>query len=252
MQESLALTWKTLEARLRNFRFGSASALAALLALAALAIGLRSPWVTLGLPVPILLGAVFLERDRRLLFAWEDRVLALWGASDLSMGVLARTLADFPHPLKQSLRAMAEGLPENGDYRIPDPAGLAAQRCLFWTRSLLEEMRLLRAAVWGLALACLPFSLWWFSVNVRYGWLFGLAPLAAVPLGHAIGFRRARQAWRLRRAGLPSSPLALPADRAERLESLDWTRVPARWRRILRADLGIGAANPGPANRIID
>jgi len=233
---------------MRNLRFGAASALAALLALAGLAAALRSPWVTLGLPVPVLLGVAFVERDRRLLFAWEDRVLALWGNSDLSLGVLARTLADFPHPLKQSLRAMAAGLPENGDYRVPDPQGLAAHRCVFWTRSLLEESRLRRSAVLWLALACLPFSLWWFTAHVRYGLLIGLAPLAAVPLGQTVGLRMAWRAWQGRRAALPSAqpgPSA-PSAYAERLENLDWTGVPARWRRALRADLGLGnTAGPG-------
>jgi len=263
MQEALALTWKTLDARLRNLRFGAAAALADLLVLAGLAIGLRSPWVTLGLPMPILLGVVFVERDRRLLFAWEDRVLALWGNSDLSMGVLARTLTDFPHPLKQSLRAMAAGLPENGDYRVPDAPGLAAYRCVFWTRSLLEEIRLRRSAVLALALACLPFSVWWFSAHLRYGLLIGLAPLAIVPIGQAVGLRRAWRAWQGRRGGplsaesapsTQSAPLAQSGPSslssvpgcAERLEKLDWTRIPARWRRTLRAELGLrDPAGPG-------
>lgn len=246
MRESIALTWATLNARLRNLRAGAIVASSFLVLAIIAALWLRSGWVWSALPMLAALGAGFFWRDQRLVYRWEDSVLAAWGGTDLCMGILVKTMAEYPGALKKTLKAMVAHLPENKDYLIPHPDSIKAERCLFWIRTCLDEMRLLRAATLNLALASLPLILW---LCLRRGpeWLpLAALPLAAIPIARwailAAGLRR----WSLRtRAIAPWKPVSA-AEFTVRMEALDWSRLPARLKSRLTASAQAGfAAAPG-------
>ncbi|HKP96260.1 MAG TPA: hypothetical protein VJ385_10920 [Fibrobacteria bacterium] len=237
MQEAIALTWKTMSDRLRNLRFGALASLGTAIALILCAFFLRS-WVVLaGLPVLILSGVFFAHREQKILFTWEDRVLALWGGSDLCMGIFVQTMANHPHALKRSLKSLVASLPENADYLVPPADRIKAYRWLFWTRSLLQQIRFARAAAFHFILACLPVSLWYVS-GAGWPWiLLGLSPICALPLAESFLAWAGMRRWKRLATGLGAwDPGALP-DFAARLEGLDWTRIPARTRAAVRAGI---------------
>jgi len=220
VQEAIALTWSTLTARLKNLRAGAACAGACLLFLILAAAIWRSGWVLAGLPALMILGFAFFRRDADLLFRWEDRILAAWGASDLCMGILAQTFREHPGPLKATLKGMIANLPPNPDYLTPPPDVLKAERALFWARSTAQRIRLERAAALNLALSSVPWLAW---MCVRQD--ARLLPLAAIPLALVLPARAVL-------ASLGRSRLRA------RLKSLEpWDRskagdLEARWRAL--------------------
>jgi hypothetical protein len=108
----------------------------------------------------MIIGFAFFRRDAALVFRWEDRVLSLWGASDLCMGILVQTLRNHPGPLKATLKGMISHLPPNPDYLTPPMEAIQAERCVFRFRSALQRLRLARAAVLNVSLACIPWLAW--------------------------------------------------------------------------------------------
>jgi hypothetical protein len=227
MQESIALTWTTLTARLKNLRAGAACAGLAVLALLICGVWSRSGWTLAGLPALMLLGYAFFRRDSRLIYRWEDSVLARWGASDLCMGILVQTFRDHPGPLKATLKGMIAHLPPNPDYLTPPSDAIKAERALFFARSGIQQARLARAAALNTALATLPLSAW---LGLRHE--YRLAALALLPLALALPLRslllaRASARLRARRAALsPWNPASVP-DLIPRLKALDWEGLPA-------------------------
>ncbi|MDB5105343.1 MAG: hypothetical protein JWP91_3032 [Fibrobacteres bacterium] len=237
MEEAIALTWKTMTDRLRNLRFGALASLASLVLMLILAIAFRRGWVLGGLPALILLGTWFVHREQKLLFGWEDRVLALWGASNLCMGILSQTLSNHPHSLKKSLKSMAANLPENPDFITPPEGHILAHRRLFWTRSLLQDIRFLRAAAFNLTLAVLPVSIWSVWSEGWPGLLLGLTPVCALPIMDSLMTQLKIRAWKKRLAGeKPGSDASLP-DYQARLAALDWSRIPPRQQAAIRSAL---------------
>src|SRR5690606_36175604 len=113
MEEAIALTWKTMADRLRNLRIGAFTMLAFLAAAIVAAFVLGIAPASALLPALAGAGVFFMHRDRAVLFAWEDRVLSLWGASDLCLGIFRQTFMDHPHALKRSLKSLPASLPEN-------------------------------------------------------------------------------------------------------------------------------------------
>ena len=227
MQEAIDLTWATMTARLKNLRFGALASLATLMMLILFAVILRSWWVLAGLPVLMLLGIFFVHREQGILFAWEDRVLALWGASDLCMGIFTQTMNNHPHALKQSLKSLVATLPENADFLVPPPDRIKAYRWLFWTRSLAQEIRFGRAAAFNLILSCLPVCIWAVSGS---GWpwiLLGVSPICALPMAETLITRLAVWRWEKRGKGLGEWRRESLPDLGKRWEAIDWSRVPA-------------------------
>lgn len=235
MEEALALTWKTMNTRLRNLRSGAIASLASVIALVILAIVYRSWGVLAGLPVIILLGTLFVHREQKIVFAWEDRVLALWGPSELCMGIFVQTLANHPHALKASLKSMVAPLPENPDYIIPPEDQLKAHRWLFWTRNLAQEIRFYRAASFNFILACLPFALWYVSGE---GWpwvLIGVSPICALPVIEGFLTRLGMYRWERRVKTLGKwNPESLPGFDS-RVDAIDWTRISRRLEKSIRS-----------------
>ncbi len=230
MEEAIALTWSTMTARLKNLRLGAIFSLTSILIMILVAIVFRTWWVLAGLPALILSGSLFMYREQKILFAWEDRVLALWGDSDLCMGIFAQTMANHPHALNKSLRSLVAPLPENTDYLVPSMDRIKTYRWLFWTRSLLQETRFLRAAAFNFILACLPVCLWYVW---RGGWpwlLLGLSPICALPLAESLVTGWGRRRWEKRVAGLGAWDAEGLPDLGKRLEAMDWSRVPKGWR----------------------
>jgi hypothetical protein len=228
MEEAIALTWKTMTDRLRNLRAGAIASLSGIILMIVCALVFRSGWVLAGLPGLILVGIVFVYREQRILFAWEDRVLALWGDSDLCMGIFVQTMANHPHALKQSLKSLVATLPENADYLVPPLERIRGYRWLFWTRSVLQEIRFVRAAAFTFILACIPLCLWRF---VGEGWpwlLLGISPICALPFVEDVLTRLRFKRWERRVRGLGAwSPEALPGF-TTLLDAMDWGRIPAR------------------------
>jgi hypothetical protein len=232
MQESIALTWSTLTARLKNLRAGAVCAGLGLLALLISAFVFRSGWTLAGLPALMLLGYAFFRRDARLVYRWEDAVLARWGASDLSMGILVQTFRDHPGPLKATLKGMIEHLPPNPDYMTPPPDAIKAERALFYARSAIHHARMARAAALNAAVALVPWGAW-----IGYRQDPRLLPLALLPLALVLPLRKlilVRETARLRArcAGLgPWDPSAVP-DLLPRLEALEGEGLPEATRNV--------------------
>lgn len=228
MQEAIELTWSTMTARLKNLRFGALAGLGAAVLFILLALFLRSGWVLAGLPALISVGVIFVYREHRLLFAWEDRVLALWGKSDFCMGIFIQTMANHPHALKSSLKSLVAALPENPDYLVPPIDRIKAYRWLFWTRSLAQAIRFSRSAAFNLILSCLPFTFWYLS-GAGWPWiLMGVSPICALPLAESALSGLSLRRWEKRVSGLGEwKPEAL-ADFDARREAVDWSRVPVR------------------------
>ncbi|MDQ3001203.1 MAG: hypothetical protein M3Y08_08080 [Fibrobacterota bacterium] len=235
MEEAIALTWKTMNTRLRNLRAGAIVSLSSVIAILILAFAYRSWGLLVGLPFIILLGTLFILREQRILFAWENRVLALWSSSDLCMGIFVQTLANHPHALKASLKSMVAPLPENPDYIVPPEDHLKTYRWLFWTRSLGQEIRFYRAAAFNFVLACVPFALWYVSGE---GWpwiLIGLSPICALPVVEGFLTHAALWRWERRVKTLGGwNPESLPGFDA-RVQAIDWSRIPARLQKSIRS-----------------
>lgn len=230
MQESIALTWSTLTARLKNLRMGALCAWLGLIAMFLYAYYSESGWAWAGLPALVFLGYAFFRRDSELVYRWEEAVLARWGASDLCMGILVQTFRDHPGPLKATLKGMIAHLPPNPDFLTPPPDAIKAERALFYARSGMQRARMARSAALNIALASLPLGAWiCFRQNPR------LLPLALLPLGLVPPLRvliLAHEQRRLRRqcqALSPWNPAAV-ADLVPRLEALDATGLPRRAR----------------------
>jgi hypothetical protein len=223
MQESIALTWFTLTARLKNLRTGAACAGFGLVALILCALFLRSGWTLAGLPALMLMGYGFFRRDSHLVYQWEDAILARWGASDLCMGILVQTFRDHPGPLKATLKGMIAHLPPNTDYLTPPFDAIKAERALFYTRTEMQNARMARTAILNIALSSLPLCAWiCFSLDPR------LLPLALIPLGLVPPLRSLMLAWETKRlrarcgALAPWNPRTVP-DLIPRLEALEGT-----------------------------
>jgi hypothetical protein len=228
MQESIALTWSTLTARLKNLRAGAACAGLVVLALILSAIIFRSGWVLAGLPALMLLGYAFFRRDAALVNRWEDAVLARWGASDLCMGILVQTFRDHPGPLKATLKGMIASLPANPDFLTPPPAGIKAERVLFYARSGMQRARLGRAAALNIALASIPLCAWLCHRHDARLLPLGLVPLILVPPVRALILARETKRLRARRAALAPWDPALVPDLLPRLKGLETTGLPSK------------------------
>jgi hypothetical protein len=230
MQDSIALTWSTLTARLKNLRAGAACAGLLVLALILSALFLRSGWVLAGLPALMLLGYAFFRRDAALIYRWEDAVLARWGASDLCMGILVQTFRDHPGPLKATLQGMIASLPPNPDFLTPSPDAIKAERALFYARSGMQRARLARAATLNIALASLPVCAWLCHRHDARLLPLGLVPLVLVPPVRALILAREMKRLRARCAALaPWNPAAVP-DLLPRLQAVDSTGMPSKAR----------------------
>src|SRR5690606_23299098 len=183
--------------RLRNLRIGAFTMLAFLAAAMVAALTLGTAQVSAVFPALAGAGVIFMRRERAILFAWEDRILALWGASDLCMGILRQTFMNHPHALKRSLKSLAAGLPENADFVVPPAPEIQSHRALFRTRTLLQDIRFSRAAALLFAAACVPAALLFAHARGGVGlWPVGAAPLAAVPPVREILARFAICRWR--------------------------------------------------------
>src|SRR5690606_39153146 len=190
-------------------------------------------------------GVFFMHRDRAVLFAWEDRVLSLWGASDLCLGIFRQTFMDHPHALKRSLKSLAASLPENADFLVPPAPEILSHRAYFWTRTLLQDIRFSRAAALLFAAACVPASMAW--AHARGGewlWLMGAAPLAAVPPARDILARLSLGLWRRRRGRLAGSLPGPNAGSANRYADLDWSGFPPRQQAAIRTQILTGERRP--------
>ena len=235
MEEAIALTWSTMTARLKNLRFGALASLATAVILIVLTLILRSGWVLAGLPVLLLLGTFFVYREQKIIFAWEDRVLALWGTSNLCLGILAQTMNNHPHTLKQSLKSLVAPLPENADFLVPPIDRIKVYRWLFWTRSLAQEIRFGRAAAFNIILSCLPVCIWAVSAS---GWpwiLLGVSPICALPMAETVLTRLAVWRWEKRGKGLGEWSADALKDFQARMDAMDWSRVPAGVKEAVRA-----------------
>lgn len=242
MEEALALTWRTLAARIRNFKIGAFATLGLAVLAAVLGVVTRSGWVLAMLPSILLCGYVFLYRDHLLVSSWEKRVLAIWGEPGFSMGIFAHAVASHPHPLKITLRAMAGGLPENGDYSMPAPPVIRMHRVLSALRCALYEIRLYRAAALGIFLASLPVTGW---LSLRLGMpraLYALPMIALIPAAASALSHRAWNGWLRRTEAFRASTEDSTQEAAEKdeekaaadlaggMDALDWSRIPSRWK----------------------
>ncbi|MEO6098019.1 MAG: hypothetical protein ABIW76_21090 [Fibrobacteria bacterium] len=226
----MALTWLTLAARIRNFKIGAFGTLGLAILAAVLGVVARSGWVLAMLPSIFMCGYVFLYRDHLLASSWEERVLAIWGEPGFSMGIFAHAVASHPHPLKNTLRAMAGTLPENGDYSLPAPPVIRMHRVLSALRCSLYEIRLYRAAALGIFLASLPIAGW---LSLRLGmpraW-YALPTMALIPMAASALSRQAWYVWLRRTEASLASTEEAAADLAGAMEDLDWSHIPSRWR----------------------
>jgi hypothetical protein len=226
MQESIALTWSTLNARMKNIRAGAACAALAVLASLLSAIFIRSGWCLAGLPVLMLVGYAFSRRDLGLVYRWENAILESWDTTDLCMGILVRTFRDYPGPLSGTMKAMVAQLPPNPDFLKPASDAIKAERALFYARSGMQQARMTRAALLHIALSSLPLCAWiCFRHDPR------LLPLALIPLGLVPPLRSlilARETKRLRarcETLAPWNPKTVP-DLIPRLEALEAAGLP--------------------------
>jgi hypothetical protein len=230
MEEALALTWRTLAARIRNFKIGAFATLGLAVLAAVLGVVARSGWVLAMLPSILLCGYLFLYRDHLLASAWEERVLAAWGEPGFSMGIFAHAVASHPHPLKITLRAMAGNLPENGDYATPAPPVIRMHRVLSALRCAIYEIRLYRAAALVLFLASLPVAGWLcHRLGMPRAW-YALPMLALIPVTTSALSRLAWRRWLNRTDASLASLQEAAAVLAVRMDALDWSRVPSRWK----------------------
>ena len=76
MQDAIALTWETLAARVRNYRFGAFASLGLAVFLLVLIVFIPSWWLLAGIPAFLLLGYVFAA-----LWNWLHRARAAAPAS---------------------------------------------------------------------------------------------------------------------------------------------------------------------------
>lgn len=238
MEEAIALTWKTMADRLRNLRIGAFTMLALLAAAMAAAFTVGTAPASALLPALAGAGVFFMLRERAILFAWEDRILSLWGGSGFCMGIFRQTFMDHPHALKRSLQSLAAGLPENADFTVPPEPEILSHRALFWTRTLLQDIRFSRAAVLLFAAACIPSVL--ACAHARGGewrWLMGAAPLAAVPAAREILARLSLGPWRRRRRRLGGWLPDPDSGFAQRLAGLDWSGIPPRLQAAIRKEI---------------
>ncbi len=226
MQESIALTWSTLNARLKNLRAGAACAGLGLLALLVSALWFRSGWTLGGLPALMLLGYVFFRRDFGLVYRWENAVLARWGASDLCMGILVQTFRDHPGPLKATLKGMIAHLPANPDFLTPPPDAVKAERAIFYARSGMQRARLDRAAALNFVLASLPICAWIAFRHDPRLWPSAFILPGLIPPLRALILRREANLFRTRCEAMdPWNPAAAP-EWIPRLKALDGTGLP--------------------------
>jgi hypothetical protein len=247
MDEAVALTWSTLNRRIRNLRAGAIAVglgLAALILAAAL---WRSGWALAGIPLLFLATSVCHARDLKLAFAWEDRVLALWAEDKVVMGIFATAFAHQQGQVKAILQGMLAHLPVIAPTFSPPPDSIRADRCLFWIRSAFHEARLYRGSAAAILVACAPFAAWLGWKQDRGGPALGLLPLALIlPARYwLLAWARARCLKRCRSL----APWKPDTGFAQRVETLDARGTPRGFGRTLLAALeGYGAlrVNAGP------
>jgi hypothetical protein len=229
--EALDSTWAALNARMRNIRGAAFAAAGIILAVPALALALRAPSALSGFAALPLLGYAFARRDRRLVSAWEDRILALWAGGSMPMGVLVTTLSLQPGPLKASLLEMLALLPAHGENLGPAPAEAGLRRALSVTRQLLEEIRWTRSAARVLMAAALASSLYLaLARSQATGAAAALGLCAAIAGGQAAWMGATGRTWRRRLARIESETPWEPARLAEEIRGAQWRGLPSRYR----------------------
>lgn len=242
MDEAVSLTWSTLTRRLKNLRSGAIAAGLCAACLIACGIILDWSWFLAIPPALSLSGYFFFRRDQRMVFAWENRVLALWAEEKLVIGLYVLTFDNHPGPLNRTLKNMVAHLPRNADYLPPSEQEARAERCLFWIRSTLQEIRLQRRNALNLALACLPLAL---CLGYRAGPPWTAAALLILPAAlpaRAWSVYAGRKRWLKRcRAIAPWKPEPLETFTA-RLDALDWSRLPKELRMHLYRTIVAGIA----------
>jgi hypothetical protein len=240
MQDAIALTWETLAARVRNYKFGAFASLAFAFLLLIAAIFIRSGWLLACFPALYLIGYVFAYRDAAIVSGWEERILAGWEKPDFFMGIFTQSMANHPTALNASLKSMIRLLPPDPDNRRPGASELLLHRRVCATRAALQRLRLQRSGLRGLLLACIPLSIW---IGVHFGGrpaAYGLAAIPAGLLAHRLANRRIWNGWRAR-INLDAGPdreagtARETADLAAAVDALDWRGIPKSWKDRFRA-----------------
>jgi hypothetical protein len=150
MQEALALTWKTLNGRMRNYRMSVILILAWSAALLAVLVLTRSAWALLGLPGLPAIVLLMLGRDQRLVHGWVAGVLERWVGGDLPLGIFAQAVKASPGPLMASRDAMLRLLPLHSGDSGP-AAGMAAEARMAAARTSHAQQSGLNRMGYGLA-----------------------------------------------------------------------------------------------------
>ncbi len=158
MQAALALTWETLNARMRLLRFAAAGALAIAAASLLLSLILRTPWGLAGSALLLPLGYAFVLSDMRKVYAWEAGIHELRESGGLDLEVFVQALEMQPSPFKRSVLEMARALKQPPDPgTVPGTADASPSRSP--DRRRRAEIRLARSFCRRAGLACGALSL---------------------------------------------------------------------------------------------
>ncbi len=222
MQEALALTWKTLAARVRNYRIGAFACLGLSALLVLMLLVSPSWWLIGALPLFLALGYTFVYRDQKLLFNWESAVLNYWSSPSFVMGIFSQALSGTHQKLANSIKAMVAILPPDPDYQAPTVSqiNLAKGRC--WTRKAIQDIRLIRSGTFHyilVVLLCGAVIYFCSSGLDRFVWL---PPLFLGILMSSLLKRRVKFAWNTRMDFLDPNNAKVKEEFSRQIDSLDF------------------------------
>lgn|GEM_PF-6115190 len=121
VQEMQLLTWKTLNARTKNYRLAAYFILASTALTLMAALIARRPQVMLGLlliPASVL---AMVARDHFLVSGWAHAVLAIWRKGNFPLVLFAEGLTVAAGPLKNAVQSMVLLLPTHLGNLTPSP-----------------------------------------------------------------------------------------------------------------------------------
>lgn len=234
VKTALDSSWTTLAARLRNLRRTAITAAGLGIAILLSALIGWSFWYLWGLAVLPLIGFAYVRRERRMVDGWENQLLDMWATGGLYLGVVVKTLALHPTPLKSTLDGMLDLLPKEEETRKAAPAFIGQRRVLAATRQSLETRRWIRgcgcylsACALGLGLALSQ------AVSIRLGALTALGLWIPIAAAWTIALGLERKQWRNRlRRIRGETPWEKPELEAA-IRQGAWATLPRAFRRIL-------------------
>jgi hypothetical protein len=226
MQIALDLTWKTLTARMRNYRLGSFSCLGLAFMLILLLVFTPTWWLLASIPLFLVIGYGFVIRDHYLVFTWENGVLNQWDKPDFVMGIFTQAIANHHQALRGSIKSMLAILPADPDYLPPTPEKIRLFRTLCWTRKATQDIRLSRSAMINFSLATLPVLILAFFKIGNQHQVFWFLPLAGFPMALAFLYWKSWTTWKNRISSLGPVGLEEWEQNLRQLKKIDWRQIP--------------------------